>query len=217
MIKVLVRPFSSSDIIYDEKFEYKIKVGEISAFNFNHTRLKIMRPQTMGKNSLSFSTRFTSFNLGRQNLLQSKRDILPIIDTKNNICFDTEKSRLIQPSKANQRYLKKGDEIHFKVKAIGVIAVYVVDGGKMVNLKNAPVSLNQVKEPSAVSKLTKNPLFGYIILCLVLLVTQILFIKSLKKSFQCNIRTLINLCINTIILKITVKDITYERIMCTAK
>lgn len=48
----------------------------------------------------------------------------------------------------------------------------------MMNLRNAPVSVRLPHEPSRLGKMKKHPLFGYVILCAVLLIFQILYMNT---------------------------------------
>lgn len=138
ILKIYARSYISSDLLYNDVYEYKIKIGEATAFSFRHSSLAKKRQRKLSTTYLPSNLNKSLPSLSAALNKMNNRLSLPKINAKR-ICLDNEGAYLIEP-KQNQ-YLKKGAETMFKVRISGARSVAVLDGKKMNFLKRLDENL----------------------------------------------------------------------------
>lgn len=143
IIRVLGRSPTSTDLIYYQLLDYRVRVGVVSQFT-HFEKYKIKKSEEKEKllrNTLSSLPIATSGNAVINNKHKKHFEIgtRTITDygkvfpskTTRRICFDNEGAYIYEPKSV---LLKKGTEVTFRVRVKGAIAVAVLDGRKWTYL-----------------------------------------------------------------------------------
>lgn len=130
IIRILSRPTTSTDLIYNKLLDYRVRVCDESHFRFN--RFKITKPKEKQRNSIAnISMPQIKYEFNQTKIIPDYNKIFPS-KTNKRICFDNEGAHIFEPKNI---MLKKGNEVKFKVRVKGALVVAVLDGKKWTYLK----------------------------------------------------------------------------------
>ena len=144
LLRINTRSLKSTDLLYWPVLDYIVKIYDDSKFiknkSLNHLLVnrRIIREQEDNNlNTINNKVILPKLhNAYSQTFYQPKiiNDYSKVFSTRTNkkICYDNEGFILLEPKTA---YIKKGNNIKFKMKIHGAFGVYILDGNKWYNLK----------------------------------------------------------------------------------
>ena len=135
LIRINLRPISSTDLSYHPLLDYRVKVINDLLFNhFEKYNTKLISQRYEKEDILPKIGRSTN---NRQNkmffhkIITDYKKVFPS-KTIKRICYDNEGFYLIEP---RSLYLKKGVVTKFRVRIKGALHASLLDGNKWTNLK----------------------------------------------------------------------------------